>query len=230
MKQFHSTIPGGVTAALTLSLYLAFAVPAGAQVVQSAKVQQFQDTQDSIIANPAMIGGSHARLTRRANGVSVTLRTRDLPPGAYTLWWEVYNAPENCVGACDFLQDAFNPATHFSVFWAAGGVVGPDGELSVEAETLVGDPPGEPCPAIPFAAPKMQLGCGLLNAYGAQINVIIKTHGAPNANAEVLYRQVGTIGGACTNPPGPINHPVDPDPLFQLFPCYDPQVAVFPPL
>jgi hypothetical protein len=219
-----------VVPALLIVTSLALAHPAVAEVVQNAQVREFQDTQDSIITNPAIIAGSHAQLVRRTNGVSVRLGTRDLPPGAYTLWWEVYNAPENCIGPCDFLQDAFNPATHFSVFWAAGGIVGSDGQLHVKAETLVGDPPGEACPVIPFAAPKMLFGCGLLNPLGAQINVIIKTHGAPNNNAEVLYRQVGSIGGVCTNPPGPIDHPVDPDPVYQIFPCYDPQVAVFRPL
>ena len=219
----------GLSSASMLVCFLVAGLLAEAQTTQNVRVQEFQNDQDSIIVNPSFIRGSHAQLVRLSNAVSARLRTRDLPPGAYTLWWEIYNSPENCVGPCDFLEDAFNPATHFSVFWAAGGVVGSDGELHVEAETRVGDPPGEPCPAVPFVAPKMLFGCGLLNPLGAQINLIIKTHGAPNANPEVLYRQMGSIGGACTNPPGPIDHPTDPEEAFQLFPCYDPQVAVFPP-
>ncbi len=212
-----------------LAAGMGWSLPAGAEIVQNVQAREFQDTQDTLIPNPAVIEGSHAQLVRRTNSVSLRLRTRSLPPGAYTLWWEVYNAPENCVGECDFFEDAFNPATGFSVYWAAGGIVGADGQMQVEAETLVGDPPDEACPAVPFVGPKMLFGCGLLNPLGAQINVIIKTHGAPNPNHAVLYRQVGTIGGACTNPPGPIEHPIDPDPAFQLFPCYDPQIAVFKP-
>jgi len=215
--------------ALAVASGLFLALPATAANVQNAKVQEFQDTQDTIIPNPAPIPGTHAQLVRRSNGVAVKVSTRNLPPGAYTLWWEIYNAPENCIGECDFFEDAFNPATQFAVHWAAGGIVGEDGEMQVEAETLVGDLPGEPCPAVPFVGPKVLFGCGLLDAKGAQINVIIKTHGEPSANPEVLYRQMGTIGGACTNPPGAVDHPVDPDPAYRLFPCYDPQVAVFLP-
>lgn len=214
---------------LVVAAGFVLSLPASAQVVQNARVLEFQDTQDTIIPDPRAIPGARAQLERRSNGVAVKVNTRQLPPGAYTLWWEIYNAPENCVGDCDFFEDAFNPATRFSVFWASGGIVGPDGGLQVEAEALVGDPPGEPCPEVPFAAPKMLFGCGLLDAKAAQINVIIKTHGAPSEDAEVLYRQMGTIGGACTNPPGPIEHPVDPDPTERVFPCYDPQVAVFLP-
>lgn len=200
---------------------------AHAQRVQHTRVQEFQDTQDTVIPNPASIRGSFALLVRKTNAISTRIRTRDLPPGAYTAWWEIYNSPENCVGECDFFEDAFNPATRFSVFWAAGGIVGADGRAYFEAELNVGELPGDPCPAVPFVDDKMLFGCGLLNPAGAQIAFIIKTHGEPNANQEVLARQVGSIGGACVNTPGPVDHPEDPDPAFRIFSCYDPQIAIF---
>ncbi len=219
-----------IACALTAGVLLsAVELQAGSNkpIKQKVKLQEFQDTQDTFILNPAEIPGSKARIVRTTSSVSVTVRTQDLPPGAYTNWWEVYNFPENCIDECNFPEDVFNPAVGYSVFWAAGSIVDEDGVAYFEASLPVGETPGPPCPAVPFVDPRMLAGCGLLNPLGAQINYILKTHGAPNDDPRVLYRQVGTLGGTCTNPPGPVDHPMDPEMEFQLFPCYDPQVASF---
>ncbi|PJF39395.1 MAG: hypothetical protein CUN54_08815, partial [Phototrophicales bacterium] len=67
-----------------------------------------QETVVGWIANAALgieageIEGTSATLTRHENGVHVEVQTSDLEPGhAFTMWWVIFNEPENCTdGEC----------------------------------------------------------------------------------------------------------------------------------
>lgn len=200
---------------------LALALPAFAQpVVQTAVPFTFQDTQDTFVA-PTPIVGATATLTRYEDAVALRVDTQDLPPGAYTVWWIVFNNPAGCMGGCGE-DDLFRPEAQTSIFWATGGIVEDDGVGSFRAfvrELEMLAAPGK----VVFPGTG-----GLLDAHTAEVHVAIKLHG--EVRADLVGKQIGTIYGACTDPPGPVVHPVDPIETDRIFPCYDPQAAVFPAL
>ena len=48
-----------------------------------------------------VIEDTESRLTREGDGLTLTANTHGLTPGAYTVWWAVFNNPEYCVGGCN---------------------------------------------------------------------------------------------------------------------------------
>ncbi len=189
--------------------------------IQTAKLMTFQADQDNLVVASEAIPGSHAALVRHTSGIQIDVSTRDLPAGAYTNWWVIFNNPGSCIGPCD-IDDVFsNPATAASILWATGGIVDASGQASFQAELPVG--------VLPSGDGQLLVGNGLLNAYGAEAHYILKTHGPVQEDAAVLLRQVSTVFGACSDLDGSGNHPVDPDPAFRVYDCWDPQFAAFPP-
>jgi hypothetical protein len=173
------------------------------------------------LANPAEVEGAFARLVRYDNGVTTVISTDELAAGeVYTLWWVVFNEPENCNGACDaddifIIENGEIPrdadgnramnmdalaAANISVQHAAGGY-SQDGSLHTSASLGIGDVPG------------IVLGPGLLDPYKAEIHLVVRTHG-PKVD-EAFADQISTFGGGC--------EPMD------AAPCDDVQFAVFLP-
>ena len=116
-----------------LSGVLVIAGDVNAGVVQQAKsdtvpVFDFQDHGGVIIMNPQERGTSD--LVRTVDGISMNIDTTDLPVGAYTLWWVIFNDPSMCSdGECgenDVLPPPGTPEAGVSPLWATGGIVGPD--------------------------------------------------------------------------------------------------------
>jgi hypothetical protein len=111
-------------------------------------------------------------LIRRADGVSINIKTTGLAPGAYTVWWAVFNNPEACTfgpGRCgEDPADFENPATGFAFDRATGGIVGEDGTATFAANLRVGEPLTEEGSFAPFT---------LTNAMTAEIQVVIRYHG-----------------------------------------------------
>lgn len=146
---------------------------------------------------PTMVGSSS--LVRTDRGISVTLKTTGLEPGdVATLWWVVANAPEECEAGIPGLSQC-GPGDHLagrgdlSVLNAAGRIVGGNGGVSFGAHLGVGDTSealitGEP---------------GLLDPRGAEVILIVKTHGpkVPGMTAEML----STFAGGCHDQTAPPN-------------------------
>ncbi len=129
------------------------------------------------------VGGGSSQLVRTNRGVTATFQTPSLEPGAvYSLWWVVFNAPENCfagtVGTCG-LGDLMNDAAMPTLLWGAGQVVGDDGVGDFGAHLRVSHPRGE-----------VRLGPGLLDARGAEIHVVVRNpgHSASNSSALLMTR------------------------------------------
>ncbi len=63
--------------------------------VQTSSVYRVNDDSE--------VEGSFARLVRYEDGVTMTISTHDLKPGeVYTIWWVIFNTPENCSnGVCN---------------------------------------------------------------------------------------------------------------------------------
>jgi len=101
-------------------------------------------------------------LVRTDNGVSMTLMTTGLAPGAYTVWWVVFN-PD---------------VPGMSVGFAAGHVVGPDGNARFAANLKEGEP-------LSIA------GGPLEDARAAEIHVVVRYHGP--VDPRNLYDQLHTF-------------------------------------
>lgn len=182
-----------LTGAFSLS---AAAAPA---VAQSSGVYWFAD------ASP--VPGAWSTLRRNDNGVTMTLHTTGLDPGAtYTVWWVVFNNPAACThgagdlqcGEGDLAPFGGDPAVMSSALWATGHVVGNDGVATFAARLNVGRTHGQ-----------VLFGDGLLNAHQAEIHLVVRSHGAPIPG--MVKAQTHTFEGGC-----------------EINVCVDQQFAAFP--
>lgn len=134
------------------------------------------------------VGGAASTLARTDAGVSMTLRTSDLDPGAaYTVWWVIFNNPENCSApgcSLDDLEDpALQAAVNSAVGFAAGHIVSRDGTGNFGGHVSVGDSTG------------FFLGTGLWNPRGAEVHLVVRSHGQPIPGR--VKEQIATFDGGC---------------------------------
>ena len=163
-------------------------------IVQTSLVSSFEDNLP--------VDDALATLTRADYGVDLTLNT-ELDPGAYTVWWVIFNNPEFCEGDCD-ADDLDTPSVDASIFWATGEVVGDDGIGEFSALLPEG--------VIPDGPDQVALlgdGNGLKDAFSAEIHNIVRSHGL--VLPELEEEQITTLNAGC--PPNE---------------CEDVQFAVFP--
>jgi len=175
-------------------------------------------------ADGTLVEGAESTLTRMEHGVYMTFSTRNLEPGdAYTIWWVIFNNPENCTdGECG-LDDLFlvdsdgaiipapaggrqpNPigreATGVSNMRATGSISDEDGSVEFRAHLPIGD------------AIEAIFGAGLFDPMTAEIHLIARTHGP--AVDGILHEQLNSPWGGC--PEG-----------FPKTPCADVQIAFHP--
>ena len=140
--------------------------------------------------DPEEIDGSSI-LVRTETGIAYTLSTRELAPGAaYTNWWVAFNNPEDCVDPCNCSDvDFANPDEVISVFWATGRVADSNGQGDFAANVDFGELPSNPD----------QVAFGLANPIepGAEVHVIVRTHGEASALPDVLEAQLTEFNGGC---------------------------------
>jgi hypothetical protein len=123
------------------------------------------------------VPGATSTLVRTSNGISVSLQTSGLPAGhAVTVWALIFNNPSACgAGGCDESRgDLGLPAVQGSLQRVTGHVVGT--ESSFAGHLGIGE------------ASQTAFGPGLLDPYGAQINLIVREHGVA-ASGELLLQQ-----------------------------------------
>ncbi len=151
-----------------------------------------------------------ATLRRYDSGLSMTIVTA-VPvdavtqKSAYTVWWVVFNHPENCtnpvsdssgvISACS-AADLTNPAVQAAGLWATGilveatfvengvskGVLNVSGQLGVGAD-------GVPLPG-------SSLTPGILsNVKGAEVHLVVRNHGALDGTNDFLEFTSGEMGG-----------------------------------
>ena len=159
----------------------------------SGPAQQYTTIVNDIsdMSNITPIEGSRARLVTNDQGATLQVNTSGLTPGhALTVWWVVFNYPENCSDGVCGGDDAFPPpgntAAGASVSFAAGHVIGGNGQGNFGAHLPVdGD-------AVPWPI-------GLLNPRTAEIHFILRDHGP--AIPGMVNEQISTPGAACNNFP-----------------------------
>lgn len=102
---------------------------------------------------------------------------------AYTVWFIVFNRPDNCVDGCGE-DDLENASVRPSVLWGGGFISDADGQGHFAAHTEKRNPLGE-----------VLFGPGLLSPRKAEIHFVIRCHGP--VIPELAADQIGTFGGAC---------------------------------
>jgi hypothetical protein len=172
-----------VTVLLSLSLtaLLSGSVMAGPAAISVVNVNYLSDE--------TAVPGASSKLVRTDRGVSMTIDTNDLDPGAYTNWWIIFNNPGECtnpipaIGAACSPDDFGNQDVEGSVLYATGNVVDEDGEGGFAAHLKMGDTGGA------------LFGPGLLDSRGAEIHILVRGHG-PVIPA-MMPAQIMTVGGGC---------------------------------
>lgn len=123
-----------------------------------------------------------ARLVRTDSGVSYNLRTTGLDKGhATSNWWVIFNNPDACATEpCD-LADLFVPAVDAAVMAGGGNAVGGSGRSSYAAHLSVGQ--------ITREHPAFEGGPGLTNPRGAEIHLVVRSHGPiiPGMNRAMFH-------------------------------------------
>jgi hypothetical protein len=138
------------------------------------------------------VPGSSATLVRTDTGVTITIHTSDLVPGAvHTLWWFIYNNPEHCAtDPCRFV-DFDNPDVQATTLYATGHVIGTNGVGNFAAHLAEGDTSGY---TVPPNLPEQDV-LGLVDARKAQIQLGVRSHGQPIPG--MVREQIGTFNGGC---------------------------------
>jgi len=124
----------------------------------------------------------------------MNIDTTDLPIGAYSVWWVIFNNPSGCsdseCGENDVLPPPCTPEAEVSEVWATGGIVGPDRCGHISARLGVGKD----------AAPEQTIfGVALTNPMSAGIHMIVRYHGPARwDDPEALLSQMSTFQAYCT--------------------------------
>ena len=149
-----------------------------------------------------------AELTRHAAGVYLTADTTMLDAGsAYTLWWIIFNNPAACDPAGCTGGDLGVEAVEGSVMNATGRVADATGNATFSAFLPVGFIHTNPS----SLNGRQLFGPGLQNLAGAEIHVVIRSHGPSTGNVE----QISTLLADCVHETAVTG-------------CYDAQAIVFP--
>jgi hypothetical protein len=179
-------------------LALAAATPAVSASAEHSTSPVFR-IADVLGGTPFPVGSS--TLVRSDNGMTAELGTSALAPGdVVTMWWVVFNDPDSCrsgipgasrCGPADVMQGRGG----VSSLRATGRIVD-DGTAGFGAHLRVGD------------TARALIGDGLTNARGAEVILILKTHGPKLPG--FVSQQLHTFAGACADqsdaPPGTPPH------------------------
>ena len=149
------------------------------------------------------VDGATSTLTRNDNGVTVRVRTNSLAMGeAITLWMVVFNHPEACqhpteVSMCSDLDLGIAEVVG-DVMYVAGNVVGNSGRANFAGHKSIGENTGSIF--VPLLPPGVQ-PAGLQNPRGAEIHVVVHTHG--EMLPQYMPSMIQSFGGGCVDPGAP---------------------------
>lgn len=164
-----------VASALALAAMTQLGVASAAPAQgDTASVQRFADG--------SAVTGAWSTLARNSTGATFSLHTRELVAGhTITVWWVIFNQPENCSHGMFGLRcgegDLFEPSVEASVVYGAGHVFGGSGVAGYGGWIGVGETDGA------------LFGPGLLEPLTADIHLVVHDHGAlsPQQIAEGVH-------------------------------------------
>lgn len=130
--------------------------------------------------------------------VNVSVFSRALEANwTYSIWIIVFNKPEQCLapnscGVGDLEAFGGDPRVKASAFWGGGFVADGTGSADVSLSILAGRTNREL-----FGNTK---DYGLLNFGGAEIHILLRSHGLAKSQGSISS-QIGTASGGCPPPP-----------------------------
>lgn len=208
------------TGAILGLLMAAFAIPAAFAATTHQTEEVNWHAQQAPLGNVGEVDGAGARLVRNDNGISFQFHGADLDPGsAYTLWLVVVNNPDACAAdPCSAPEIINNPATDAQVGWAAGGLAGGSGKLTLAGSAKTG--------ALSGWLADRSLG----DPYGAEVHLVLNSHGP--MIPDMMPGMIKTYRGGCSDAsPFPAVFPPNAIADGEVGPneCRLTQVAVFQP-
>ena len=186
---------------------LLLAIVAGLALPQVSWAGASQDTAQILtfpLLGPVVpVEGATSTLTRNDNGVTVRVRTNSLSMGeAITLWMVVFNHPEACTNPTEISlcsdPDLSNPDVVGDVMYTAGNVIGNSGKANFAGHKSIGDNDGSIF--VPLLPPGVQ-PAGLQNPQGAEIHMVVHTHG--EMLPAYMPSMIQSFGGGCVDPGAP---------------------------
>lgn len=174
-------------AATATALCSAAAIPVSAASAQHSTAPVFV-VADIIGGEGAPTPVGSSTLIRTDSGVAATIATTGLTPGdAITVWWVVFNEPDGCetgtpASKCG-PQDGHAGRGGASLSYGGGEVVNDDGTFTYASDLAVGD------------ASQALAGPGLIDVGGAEVALVIKSHGPKIPGSD----QTNTFAGGCTD-------------------------------
>lgn len=170
-----------------------------------------------------------ATLHRNKNGITVNFKAENLYPGAYTIWWVIWNKPENCAVEDECMEPDFPlpgsivNGVGVEVMYAGGHVVGNNGKGNFSARLNAGDDSPESMNTS-FGFPSVG-GLAVGNTFDAEVHVVLRTHG-PSVPG-LINEQISSYRGGCDNPFQYAPFTVYPDVIGE---CADIAAAIFAPV
>ena len=178
----------------------------------------------------AAIGGlddisGTSTLHRNKNGITVNFKATGLNPGAYTIWWVIWNNPQDCATPDECNDGDFGQAVlvEVEVMYAAGHVVGNNGKGNFSAHLNAGDDTPESMNTA-FGFPSVG-GLRVGNTFDAEVHIVLRTHG-PTVPG-LVNDQISSYAGGCDTPFLIPPFTAYPDEIGQ---CADIAAAVFAPV
>ena len=161
----------------------------GWQVTQ-ADVKRFSDDET--------IGVSY--LVRYRKGVLTVVKSNDLEPGeAVTLWWVLFNNPENCTDGCGS-DDFRTESVRADVMYADGEIIDNSGKRLFVSHRKIGDLSGSMA-SILFEGEAR----GIEDSFDTEVHAVLRTHGQVIPGLEDAM--TGTFNGGCQGFPPEAGEP-----------------------
>lgn len=140
--------------------------------------------------------GKSLLLRKKGKGVAMALKTHMIPDHAATIWWIIWNSPENCEGSpCgsdgDFGNAGTGPGgTALSMMYATGNIVNRNGVGTFHAYLKEGVIQGSINDQV--GVPDLPL----LDAKKAEVHLVVRSHGPRIPGMEDV--QTSSYEGGCT--------------------------------
>lgn len=142
--------------------------------------------------NDGIVVGN-SMLIRNQKGLAMALKSHLVSRHVYTVWWVVFNFPENCQvpGACSEADFANAQAVGLDLMFAAGDATCHHGIGEFKGQLKVGDTSGSINRLLDLGEP-----IGLLDAKKAEVHLVVRSHGPKLFDQRKL--QMSSYDGGCT--------------------------------
>jgi hypothetical protein len=141
---------------------------------------------------PSSTAVGTSELIRTPNGIKLTVQTSELTAGnAYTVWFVIFNNPDECEDGCNEDDLLFNPDVAGTLAYAMGHVVGDNGDATFSAHLSEGDTSKYPTDFPVEVNPDV----GLVDSQSAEIHIVVRDHGPTIPG--LVSEQILSFSGGC---------------------------------